>query len=565
MAVDSVLHSKLHTRFQEVFGPAHHDLYDTEQWSLIPASGNGAINVLLNGTRQGPLVWVFDSQNLENNARHFAVTEEAQIDALINDLTSHVFSANVHPPPSKRQRGVFADVLTTEELAKRPSRSPGYIAENDAVLALADRMAHDPLSILQLIVDTAMQLCGGDSAGISILEKKDGKEFFRWSATAGAFASHVGNIMPRESPCGTVIDRNALLIMDRPELHYEFPMEVDPPIEEVILAPFHTGGKLIGTLWVISHSQDRKFDREDARLLGDLTMFAGAAYQVVTALKSAEAGRAQMASARDQLMIHGHELEAIIAERTGELAESNRKLLLSERMVAMGTLSAGLGHDMGNMVLAMRARLEIIEKSAASVNEHTQVLGECVTYIQNLASGLRLMAIDPNDQRRLGPERVSIASWWAAAHRVLASGVTLGIFVESRIDENLPDVAVNRAGLTQAVYNLVQNAVDAMKDKRGCITIAAALDATGSKVLLSVTDEGPGMTDEVRARCLEAYYSTKSAGTSSGLGLALVQNVMKTSGGKIEIESSPEKGTSFILHLRLAKPGAPENTDTGSG
>jgi signal transduction histidine kinase len=204
----------------------------------------------------------------------------------------------------------------------------------------------------------------------------------------------------------------------------------------------------------------------------------------------------------------------------------------------------------------MRVRLEAIQKNAATVNEHSQVLGDCVTYIQNLASGLRLMAIDPKD-KRLGPERVSIASWWDAAHRVLACGVTIGIFVESRIAPNLPDVAVNRAGLTQAVYNLVQNAVDAMKDRRGCITIAAALDPSGSKVLLSVIDEGPGMTDEVRQHCLEAYYSTKTTGTSSGLGLALVQNVVATAGGKIEIESVLGKGTSIILALPVAKPAGP--------
>jgi signal transduction histidine kinase len=560
MADESVLFTKLHQRFREAFGPANHDLYDTEQWSLIPSTGHGAINVLLNGTRQGPLVWVFDSRGTKS-PQHFAVKQHDDIDALIKELTSQVTSANVNQAQVKRRRGASADALTTEELAKRPSRSPGYIAENDAVLALAERMASNPMSILQMIVDTAMQLCRGDSAGISILERRDGKEFFRWKATTGAFAAHAGNIMPRNSPCGTVIDRNALLLMDRPELHYEFPMEVDLPIEEVILAPFHSCGKLIGTLWVISHSKDHRFDREDARLLGDLTMFAGAAYQIVTALESAEAGRAQMASARDQLMIHGDELEAIIAERTGELAESNRKLLLSERMVAMGTLSAGLGHDMGNMVLAMRARLEIIQKSAESVNEHTQVLGDCVTYIHNLATGLRLMALNPNDHKRLGPDRVSISSWWIAAHRVLASGTTLGIELKCNIAENLPDVAVNRAGLTQAVYNLVQNAVDAMKGMRGSITIAAALDASGSNVLLSVTDEGPGMTEEVRERCLEAYYSTKTTGTSSGLGLALVQNVMKTSNGKIEIKSAPGKGASFILHLRVAKPAAGNETD----
>src|SRR5688500_15335198 len=108
MTVDPNLHSKLHARFQSVFGPAHNDLYETEQWSLVPTSGQGMINVLLNGTRQGPLVWVFDSQVAQNTARHFAVTEEVQIDELVADLVAQVNSAD-QPRPAMRHHSVFAD------------------------------------------------------------------------------------------------------------------------------------------------------------------------------------------------------------------------------------------------------------------------------------------------------------------------------------------------------------------------------------------------------------------------------------------------------------------------
>jgi len=562
MSVDHSLHTQLHMRFQEAFGPPHHDLYDTEQWSLTSAGEQGAIHVLLNGTRMGPLVWVFDPKSKQNAARHFAVTQEEQIDDLIEQLKGHVAGA---PQPPIRDRGrlpLLSDVLTTEQLAQRPSRPPGYAAENDALLALAQGMAHEPQNILQLAVDTAMQLCRGHSAVISIMETDGDTRTFRWVATAGAFAPLAGTVMPYDSPCKAALERNAILMLHHPERLYRFPMPVDPPIEEAIFAPFRAQGQPVGTLWVIAHTKDRKFDREDTRLLASVSHFAGAGYQIICATNKAAAGETTMTSARDVLVLRTDELDAIVAQRTKELVETHEKLRLSERMATMGTLSAGLGHDMGNMGLAMRLRLGMLRDLGEPSQEHVRVLGDCVSYLQNLARGLRLMAIDPAD-RRLGPEHVALAVWWEATKRVIASGVAVGIVVESDIPIDCPEVLINRAGLTQAMYNLVQNASDAMAgpnaigiDKpvaRGRIMVAAAVDESGSNVLLSVSDDGPGMTDEVRLRCLEPFFSTKTGSVSTGLGLSLVRAVTEAASGRINIESEPGRGTTFVLTLPMAK------------
>jgi signal transduction histidine kinase len=221
-------------------------------------------------------------------------------------------------------------------------------------------------------------------------------------------------------------------------------------------------------------------------------------------------------------------------------------------MAAMGTLSAGLGHDMGNMVAAMRLRLDMLQKTADARTEHLEAVGDCVTYLHNLATGLRLMTLDPED-KKLGPEPVSLAAWWRAAHRVLASGVTHGIVVVSHVSEELPQVLINRVGLTQAAYNLVQNAADAMVGRRGCITIAAELDETRANVLLSFADDGHGMTEKVRQRCMDPLFSTKASSTSSGLGLALVHTVVKAANASISVESQAGQGTKFTLTLPVVK------------
>jgi PAS domain S-box-containing protein len=172
------------------------------------------------------------------------------------------------------------DVLITAELGRRPTRFPDYAAEGRALTALAEAMADSPQTILQKLVETALNLCRADSAGISILETRGAAGVFRWHAIAGQFASNRGGEMPREaSPCGTVLDRDASLLFSYPQRHFDYGMTIAPPIVEALLVPFHSEGKPVGTLWLISHTPSRRFDREDQRVLTSLSHFASTAYQ----------------------------------------------------------------------------------------------------------------------------------------------------------------------------------------------------------------------------------------------------------------------------------------------
>jgi PAS domain S-box-containing protein len=140
-------------------------------------------------------------------------------------------------------------------------------------------------------VETAVEVCGADSAGVSILEPGGTAGVFRWHAIAGQFASNIGGTMPREaSPCGVVLDRDVPLLFSYPERHFDYGMAIDPPVVEGLLVPFHTEAKPVGTVWVIAHTPSRKFDAEDQRLLTGLSRFAAVAYQMRTALVTTDAG-----------------------------------------------------------------------------------------------------------------------------------------------------------------------------------------------------------------------------------------------------------------------------------
>ena len=177
-------------------------------------------------------------------------------------------------------------VLRTEELMRRPTRSPDYETENRALAKLVQGLADSPHTILQTLTDTILEVFQAGSAGISLLSR-DETNFF-WPAITGAWSAHIGGSTPRDfGPCGDVLDCNAPLLFHHPERRYSYLSAATPPVEECLLVPFFAAGKAAGTIWAIAHDDRRPFDAEDLRLLESLGRFASAAYRVVEATEIA--------------------------------------------------------------------------------------------------------------------------------------------------------------------------------------------------------------------------------------------------------------------------------------
>jgi PAS domain S-box-containing protein len=269
-------------------------------------------------------------------------------------------------------------------------------------------------------------------------------------------------------------------------------------------------------------------------------------------------------AAEEQLALHKEELEARVQERTKELMETHHRLRTSERMASMGAMSAGLGHDMGNLLMPLRVRLDSLEESVTTEQskEDIKAIRTAAEYLQRLANGLRLLALDPEHSRR--GEVTELCSWWADAHGVMQSVLPRGITIEADLPSGECRTGISKAALTQVVFNLVQNAGDAMAEEAGLRvggtdrrlvlgTIRVRGWCEGDWVLVSVSDEGPGMTETVKARCMEPFFTTKTRGISTGLGLVLVYGLVREAGGSVEVESELGKGTTFTLRLPLAK------------
>ena len=175
-------------------------------------------------------------------------------------------------------------------------------------------MADSPERVLQQLVDTALELCDAQSAGLSLLEEENGRKIFRWHGVAGEYAPHLWGTTPREfSPCGTVLDTDKMQLMSHLDRHFTYFSAVQPRISEALLVPFHVNGEAVGTIWVISHDATRKFDAEDARVMSTLGEFAAGAYQTVSALIAL---KTIVATIRSPLLVLDSALHVKLASRS---------------------------------------------------------------------------------------------------------------------------------------------------------------------------------------------------------------------------------------------------------
>lgn len=228
-------------------------------------------------------------------------------------------------------------ILCTEELHRRPSRPPGHEEENRALVKLVSALADSPSTIFQTLAQTILHITQCDSAGLSLLTTDGqtpdvcGKRFY-WPAIAGMWNTHVGGGTPRNfGPCGDVLDQGRTLLFKHFERRYPYLLPVAPAAEECLLVPFYVAGKAVGTIWAIMHSDRRRFDAEDDRVMGSLGKFASSAYQALASIDELrfQIGEREKAEAALHKLADG--LEMKVRVRTRELERSTVELLATNK------------------------------------------------------------------------------------------------------------------------------------------------------------------------------------------------------------------------------------------
>ncbi len=281
-------------------------------------------------------------------------------------------------------------------------------------------------------------------------------------------------------------------------------------------------------------------------------------------------------------LLKGH-LGRLVAAIERELREAGirterRKmkdqLLIADRMASVGTLAAGIVHEIDNPLSVMSGNLEVLERqfqvlvdalrgresalpppvrdAIALFREASSDASEAARRVQLITRDLRLFS-HPDEMKR---EPVDV-------HQVLESSVRMtqnalrGRAELVRRFRDVPLVEGHTARLGQVFVNLLVNAAQAIPDsgaREHTITLATSADDRG--VVVEVRDTGVGIAPDVLPHIFDLFFTTKPAGVGNGLGLAICHRIVTELGGSIEVQSPPGEGTTVRLRLRRAVGGA---------
>lgn len=246
----------------------------------------------------------------------------------------------------------------------------------------------------------------------------------------------------------------------------------------------------------------------------------------------------------------------------------------SHKMQAVGTMAGGIAHDFNNIVGAILGNVELAKADSADNPAAMESLREIEKAGRRARDLVRqILTFSRNDQ----PERrpVQVQEVMQDTARLLRVTLPPAIELQVQASDDLPPLLADPTQVEQALFNLCNNAMQAIGNQRGIIQMRAMRIAPDSYqcerlgltvaeyLVFMVQDSGPGMDSTTLQRIFEPFFTTKPVGQGTGLGLAVVHGVMRTHGGAVDVHSELGAGSCFTLYFPLSDSPA-DFTDAAS-
>lgn len=435
-------------------------------------------------------------------------------------------------------------ILITGKLRSRRRRKSNTDCENVALQALASIMASEPGKLIDTLLRMALELCDAGSAGLSLLETlPNGEQIFRWTNLAGVLDKHVGGSTLRHfSPCGVTLDRNAPQLFAYPERRFQYLGKVKVPLVEALVIPVYLGEDRPGTIWIVAHNDEVKFDSEDLRLMTGLAEFTSCALRLTQAYDQERKDRVESSrqnavheETEEALRLERTKLEAMVQSRTAQLQQLSSRLMAmqdDERRRIARELHDSAGQYLAGIHMNLQALLR--ETSSLSRTDRERVT-DSLTMSEQCTSEIRTISylLHPPLLDEVG---LASAIYWYVDGFSQRSGIRVELQIEEGIGE-LPDELKN------ALFRVVQQSLANIHRHSGSEVAQIRINVDAESLIAEICDEGRGIPEET----LQGFHD----GTRlPGVGIAGMRERIRDMGGNFEVRSSV-KGTTIAVCLPL--------------
>ncbi len=248
------------------------------------------------------------------------------------------------------------------------------------------------------------------------------------------------------------------------------------------------------------------------------------------------------------------DLAVAINRMTRELVRREEFLLQSQKLRAVGSLTAGIAHEVNNPINNIMLTAAVLEEDFESLPEGEKQ--ELIRDISEQAERARKIVrnlLDFARESEIKTERLRLGEVVGNAMNLAANQLKLaGVRQVRDIADDLPEINGDRQYLSQVFLNLILNAVDAM-EHGGTLTLSSDLSLDTGCVAIHISDTGPGMSPRVLKAIFDPFFTTKSSGSGTGLGLSVSLGIVQKHGGEIKVESKVGVGSTFTVVLPVAR------------
>jgi len=258
--------------------------------------------------------------------------------------------------------------------------------------------------------------------------------------------------------------------------------------------------------------------------------------------------------------VHNRELGVrtfALVEDQSELRNLEQQLVRAEKLITVGVLSAGIAHEIGSPLGVIRGRAEQVLR-AVGTGPRAEDLRVIIKHIDNIASTIR-QVLDFSRRQTIERQPVSLGAIVARARALLGwklDGKRLQVDV--LLEERLPRLAADPDQLEQVLVNLLLNACDASPEG-SLVSVIARRDPRDGLVQIQVADHGHGIPAEHMNAVFDPFFTTKKRGEGTGLGLPIAASIVQNHGGRIDLVSTPAKGTTVTVTWPAAEPSVREH------